>query len=207
MPTSSRWPPGAARSTAYQMEKRYLRRDGELIWVMLSCQLVRDERGRPAHFISQIQDITAPRKAQAALARGEARFQAIFDHVPAALVLRDVDGRYEHVNAYVARGAGSQPRGMKLDRAHRGRPVTRPEAAAEIRDAGRAACSRAGRPMLRGATPSRNADGTIARLPRRQVPRPSMPTERSPRWGPSRSRSPSASRSSASSCAQARGAG
>jgi len=93
----------------YQMEKRYLRRSGEVIWIKLSVTLVRDPSGAPAHFVSQIEDITAPREAQRALARSEVRLQAIFEHVPAAMALRDIDGRYEHVNANFARSLGQEP--------------------------------------------------------------------------------------------------
>jgi diguanylate cyclase (GGDEF)-like protein/PAS domain S-box-containing protein len=51
----------------YQMEKRYYTRAGPLIWVLLSVSLVRDEEGRPLHFISQIQDITERKRMEAHL--------------------------------------------------------------------------------------------------------------------------------------------
>ena len=41
----------------YDMEKRYFTASGELIWVLLSVSLVRDDDGKPEHFISQIMDI------------------------------------------------------------------------------------------------------------------------------------------------------
>ncbi|MHB8660069.1 MAG: PAS domain S-box protein [Solirubrobacteraceae bacterium] len=93
---------------SYQMEKRYFRRCGEVIWVKLSVTLVRDASGAPEHFISQIEDITGSREAQRALAGSEARLQAIFEHVPAGMALRDIDGRYEHVNAYVTASLGRE---------------------------------------------------------------------------------------------------
>src|SRR3569623_1592289 len=42
----------------YEMEKRYLHRDGHIVWALLSVALVRDEAGEPLYFISQIQDIS-----------------------------------------------------------------------------------------------------------------------------------------------------
>jgi diguanylate cyclase (GGDEF)-like protein/PAS domain S-box-containing protein len=99
-------------SDSYQMDKRYLHRDGRVIWIKLSARLVRDPSGAPAHLIAQMQDITASRDAQRALARSEARLQALFEHIPAGMALRDIDGRYEHVNAYVARSLGLEPEQM-----------------------------------------------------------------------------------------------
>ncbi|MDP8938787.1 MAG: PAS domain S-box protein [Actinomycetota bacterium] len=43
---------------AYQIEKRYIHRDGHTVWGILSRSLVRDEYGNPLYFISQIQDIS-----------------------------------------------------------------------------------------------------------------------------------------------------
>lgn len=59
----------------YQMEKRYFRRDGEVIWVYLAVAILRGEDGVPLYFISQIQDITAQKQAEADLvaARDEAK--------------------------------------------------------------------------------------------------------------------------------------
>ncbi len=48
----------AGEIDAYQMEKRYIRKDGSIIPVLLSVSVVRDEHGVPVRFVSQIQDRT-----------------------------------------------------------------------------------------------------------------------------------------------------
>ncbi|KTD71969.1 sensor domain-containing diguanylate cyclase [Legionella tucsonensis] len=40
------------------LEKRYFRKDGSLIWVMVSISLIRDEEGKPLHFITQMKDVS-----------------------------------------------------------------------------------------------------------------------------------------------------
>jgi PAS domain S-box-containing protein len=48
----------AGEIDSYQMEKRYIRKDGSIVPVLLSVSLVRDEDGAPVRFVSQIQDRT-----------------------------------------------------------------------------------------------------------------------------------------------------
>src|ERR1700730_4500647 len=66
----------------YQMEKRYLRKDGHLVWILLSVSLVRDGGGQPLYFVSQIQDISARKEAEAGLIESELRYRIIADLVP-----------------------------------------------------------------------------------------------------------------------------
>ena len=48
----------------YDMEKRYLTKAGEIVWVHLAVSMATDDRDRPAYFIAQIQDITDSRAAK-----------------------------------------------------------------------------------------------------------------------------------------------
>jgi len=63
----------AGEIRSYHMEKRYLHRYGGTVWVLLSVSLVTSADGEPVHFVSQIQDITARKRAQQALERSEAQ--------------------------------------------------------------------------------------------------------------------------------------
>ena len=53
----------------FSMEKRYLRKDGVVVWVDLTVSLVRDAGGQPEYFISVIDDITSRKLAEQRLAR------------------------------------------------------------------------------------------------------------------------------------------
>ncbi len=54
----------AGQIRQYHMEKRYFHKDGHIVVVLLSVSLVHDSRGDPLYFISQIQDITARKRAE-----------------------------------------------------------------------------------------------------------------------------------------------
>ncbi len=49
----------------YSYEKRYVHKQGHTIWIMLNVSLVRDFSGEPQYFVSQIQDLTAEKAAEA----------------------------------------------------------------------------------------------------------------------------------------------
>lgn len=51
----------------YHIEKRYINKSGQVIWVLLSVSLVRDGDGVPMYFLSQMQNITFIKKAMETL--------------------------------------------------------------------------------------------------------------------------------------------
>jgi len=53
----------AGTGTSYQMDKRYIRKDGVVVWAQLTVAIVRDEDAKALFFISHVQDISA-RKAE-----------------------------------------------------------------------------------------------------------------------------------------------
>jgi PAS domain S-box-containing protein len=67
----------AGEQHVYRREKRYIHRDGGIVWGHLTCTLARDADGRPLHFISQVQDITERKMAEQALKRSEERFRSL----------------------------------------------------------------------------------------------------------------------------------
>jgi PAS domain S-box-containing protein len=69
---------------SYNLDKRYVRKDGRVVWVHLSTSLVRSQTGEPRHFITQIQDQTARIEAQEALERQRQALAAISDQLAAA---------------------------------------------------------------------------------------------------------------------------
>ena len=54
----------AGRSNGYTMEKRYVAAGGEVVFALLSVSLVRDDDGRPLHFVSHVVDITERKRME-----------------------------------------------------------------------------------------------------------------------------------------------
>jgi PAS domain S-box-containing protein len=51
---------------AYENEKRYVHKDGHVIWVLVNARVVRDEKGKPRCTVAVVQDVTARRIAEQA---------------------------------------------------------------------------------------------------------------------------------------------
>ncbi len=81
----------AGEGDSYRLEKRYYRKDGEIVWASLNVALKRDLSGRPVHFVSVVLDIGAQKRAEerARLLIGELahRTKNLMSVVQALLVL------------------------------------------------------------------------------------------------------------------------
>ncbi len=51
------------------LEKRYVHRDGRVVWTELTTTLIRDARGHPLCFVSEIEDVTQRKRAEEELRR------------------------------------------------------------------------------------------------------------------------------------------
>jgi PAS domain S-box-containing protein len=72
---------------SYQMEKKYIHKDGHLVWVLLSVSLVRSALGEPLYFISQVQDITDRKELEAEIHEHREHLARIVEHRTAALTI------------------------------------------------------------------------------------------------------------------------
>lgn len=82
----------------YQMEKRYFHKTGDVIFVLLSVSVVRNEQAEVIHFISQIEDITA-RKSES----DRIRQMAYHDTLTGLPNRRLFDERISHTLAHAKR--------------------------------------------------------------------------------------------------------
>ncbi len=54
----------ANRIETVRFKKRYIRKDGEVIWVFVSSSLIRGQYNQPVYFVAQVQDITKQIRAE-----------------------------------------------------------------------------------------------------------------------------------------------
>jgi PAS domain S-box-containing protein len=90
----------AGKLETYVMEKRYIHRDGGIVWVLLSVSLVRDSDKNPLFFISQIEDITERKQAGEELRKSEERYKSIAEDMPALVCRFNPDGTLTFINSF-----------------------------------------------------------------------------------------------------------
>jgi PAS domain S-box-containing protein len=88
----------AGARSSYQMEKRFLRKDGSAFWGRLMVHPLRDERGRITHHIGLVEDISEQRRIQAALQESTERLQAVLSSAVDGIVLIDTAGIIQSIN-------------------------------------------------------------------------------------------------------------
>ena len=106
---------------SYVLEKRYRRKDGRIIWVKISVNLVRTRLGEPDYYFSTVENIDDLKHAEHALEEQQARFRAFWDNSPFNQSLKDPKGRLIEVNRNYRDTynlADEEVRGRTLTEAH-----------------------------------------------------------------------------------------
>ncbi len=78
-------------ANSYRIEKRYIRKDGQVLWADVCVSAIRDEAGQYQATISTIIDISDKKRAEDALRTSEANYRAIFDSVNDAIFIHDME--------------------------------------------------------------------------------------------------------------------
>lgn len=83
----------------FEIEKRYVRKDGSVIWVHNSVSRLSDGAGKPMGIISVTLDISARKQQEAEARRGTELLDFLIHHSPSGFYIVDADFRISHVNA------------------------------------------------------------------------------------------------------------
>lgn len=90
----------------YQIEKRYIRKSGQIFWVRLTNSVVRSADGTPQYFVTIVEDINEQKRAQEELHKSQARFQAIFNDSAVGMGVMGLDRRIIDANPAICRMYG-----------------------------------------------------------------------------------------------------
>lgn len=89
----------SGEQNSVRFEKRYFRKDKQIIWADISTVLQRDEKGNASHFITTIVDITTKKNAEHLLKLSEEKFSKAFNIGPNGMAITRIsDGRFLDVN-------------------------------------------------------------------------------------------------------------
>jgi diguanylate cyclase (GGDEF)-like protein/PAS domain S-box-containing protein len=81
----------------YTMNKRFIRKDGKVVWTNLSVGCVRKSDGSVDHTIAMIEDITSVKLAEAELRESENRYRRLFENANEAIFVAQ-DGKLVFFN-------------------------------------------------------------------------------------------------------------
>jgi len=83
---------------SYNIEKRYVHKNGNIIWVNLAVVLLKDEAGMPLYLLKIIRDITQSKMLMFRLEIEKSRFQKVIETTPIPIILFNEDGEILLIN-------------------------------------------------------------------------------------------------------------
>jgi diguanylate cyclase (GGDEF)-like protein/PAS domain S-box-containing protein len=95
--------------TSYRVQRRYIRKDGEPVWVICSVSLLRSAYAPESFFSVQAIDINAQKLAEAALAESERRWEFALDSAGQGVWEADIENNTVHYSPTWKRIRGYAP--------------------------------------------------------------------------------------------------
>lgn len=74
------------KKDAYEMEKRYIHKNGNIVWVLLSVFIVREDN-KSVYLIAQVQDITEKNRLKQNLIESEDRYRSLVENSPLGILV------------------------------------------------------------------------------------------------------------------------
>lgn len=91
------------KSNFFHAKKRYIHKNGSVVWVNVHAAIVRNSDGEAQYFISQIENITAKIESEIELKKKESELRTLFDSVDGPLCMIDTNKRHLIFNKSYAR--------------------------------------------------------------------------------------------------------
>ncbi|MDT0647714.1 PAS domain S-box protein [Zunongwangia sp. F260] len=89
----------SGKGNSYQMEKRYIHKEGYQVNIILAVSIVRNTKSKPLYFVSHITDITKRRNAEKKLQQALAQLKGIFEaSSQVGVISADINGIITNFN-------------------------------------------------------------------------------------------------------------
>lgn len=82
----------------YQFEKRYVRKDGQLLYGRVTVSMLRDDNGNPQYALSIIEDITENKQIHDALRDSEEKYRTLMNDAGDVILVSDLAGNIVDAN-------------------------------------------------------------------------------------------------------------
>lgn len=83
----------AGKADKHRFEKRYIRKDGRIVWGDITVSQIQDPSGKPKYFVAVVDDITERKEMEEALRETNHTLQALIQASPLAIITLDLDGK------------------------------------------------------------------------------------------------------------------
>ena len=104
----------ASTEGRFEQEGWRVRKNGSTFWANVVMTAVRDKGGKLLGFAKITRDLTERQLATEQLRVSEARLQAFMNHSPSVMFIKDLEGRYLHVNESFVRSFGMDRKDILL---------------------------------------------------------------------------------------------
>ncbi len=74
-------------------EKRYIHKDGHIIWANITISVIRGPEGKPKHIVAQVQDITDKKNIETLLEEGNNLYKTVVDLTENGIILQSRTGK------------------------------------------------------------------------------------------------------------------
>ncbi|MDX1707386.1 MAG: PAS domain S-box protein [Desulfobacterales bacterium] len=117
------------RIASYQIEKRYLKKDGQILWAIVRASAVKDQDGNIQYWLGIMEDISERKLAQEALMESEKQYRNILDSIEEGYFEVNLKGDFTFFNNRVCQIIGYEQDDLM---GMNNRQYTSPETAREM---------------------------------------------------------------------------
>lgn len=105
--------------SGFQIEKRFIKKNGDRIWATLTSALICDPDGEPLYSMGMIEDITERKQVELALRDSEARFQRLAANIPGVIYQFKITAEgvrsFPYISSFACQIFGLEPDQIQQD--------------------------------------------------------------------------------------------